>query len=256
MKLSKAEQKLQREVKALLDSDKTLTFEELEYIYENFNPGSISDVTVHSAYFTPLDMAYDFALFAGRHGVCVDMCAGIGILTFCAQVRDTYHGNITKQICIERNPEYLRIGRRLLPNVEWILGDMFDQSIWNDIIKRHGPIDCIVSNPPFGKVSKTDCDRSWLKYQGADLDIASIEIALKHATYVDMILPTGSVPFKMKPYYQKVENRKIEKLKSDTGLNILMQNPGIDTSVYGQFKNTKIQVECVEISVEDEEMCL
>lgn len=247
MKLSKAEIKLQKEVKAILEQE-DLSFEDQEYIYENFNAGAISDVTTHSAYFTPLDLAYDFALFAGRSGVCVDMCAGIGVLSFCASVRDTYSRKIKQQICIERNPDYLAIGKKLLPDAEWILGDMFDESMWNDIINRYGKIDSIVSNPPFGKVTKTDKDRSWLKYQGADLDIAAIEIALKFADDVSMILPSGSVSFRYsgRPYYEDIDNRKINKLKKDTGLEFMMTNPGLDTSVYGEFKNTKITVEHVD----------
>ena len=154
MKLSKQEIKLQKEVKALIDSDKKLHEDDLEYIYENFNPGFISDVTTHSAYFTPLDMAYDFALFAGRHGVCVDMCAGIGILTYAAKIRDSWEKNITHQICIERNPDYLAIGKRLLPEADWILGDMFDQNMWNDILKKYGRIDSIF---PFGKSFPFQC---------------------------------------------------------------------------------------------------
>ncbi len=252
MKLSKVELKEQKEIKALIDNEKKLSLEELEKIYENFNPGYISDVTSHSAYFTPLDMAYDFALFAGRSGVCVDMCAGIGILSFCAKIRDTYEGNIEHQICIERNPAYLEIGKRLLPDAIWIQGDIFDKSIWDSIVAKYGRIDSIVSNPPFGKVTKTDVDRSWLKYQGSDLDIASIEVALKYTDDVAMILPSGSVSFRYsgKPYFEEVQNRKVDKLKKDTGLNIIMTNPGIDTSVYDKFKNTNITVEYVDILVE------
>lgn len=253
MKLTKAELKLQKEVKALIDSDKKLTEDEIEFIYEKFNPAYIGDITSHSAYFTPLDMAYDFALFAGRYGVCVDMCAGIGMLTYAAKIRDSWEHNITHQICIERNPDYITIGKRLLPHVHWIQGDMFDEDMWKGIVKQYGRIDSIVSNPPFGKVTKTDVDRSWLKYQGADLDIASIEVALKFTNNVSMILPTGSVSFRYsgRPYYEDISNRKIDKLKKDTGLNFHMTNPGIDCSVYSEFKNTKILVEIVDIIVED-----
>ena len=252
MKLSRAEIKLQKQVQELIESDRNLTFEELEFIYENFNPGYISDVTIHSAYFTPLDMAYDFALFAGKSGIMVDMCAGIGVLSFAAKTRDTYDGNIKQQICIERNPEYMKIGKRLLPSAHWIEGDIFDKSLWDSIITKYGNIDCIVSNPPFGKVSKTDIDRSWLDYKGADIDIASIEISLKHTDNVSMILPVNSCTFRYsgRQYFEEVENKKIEKLKKETGLSFYMSNPGIDTSVYDQFKNTKVIVEHVDFIIE------
>lgn len=247
MKLSKPELKLQKEIQQILAKE-FLSEDDIERIYEDFNPGFISDVTIHSAYFTPLDMAFDFALFAPRYGVIVDMCAGIGILSYAAKIRDTYEGNIRQLVCIERNPDYIEIGKKLLPSADWIQGDMFDKNVWDSIIDKYGRIDGIISNPPFGKVSKTDQDRSWLKYQGADLDIAAIEVALYFTENVSMILPSGSVTFRYsgRPYYDEVPNRKIDKLKKDTGLQFMMTNPGIDTSVYDQFKNTKITVEHVD----------
>lgn len=252
MKLSKPELKLQKEVFSLIESKEHFTYDELDYIYENFNPGYISDVTTHSAYFTPLDMAYDFALFAGRFGVMVDMCAGIGCLSFAAKTRDTYNGNIRQQVCIERNPEYIKIGKKLLPSANWIEGDIFDKTVWDSIISQYGKIDCIVSNPPFGKISKSDSNRNWLKYKGAEIDIASIEVALTYTDNVSMILPVMSCTFNYsgRRYYEERENRKIEKLKKETGLSFYMSNPGIDTSVYSQFKNTKIVVEHVDFMVE------
>ena len=253
MKLSKPELKLQKEVFQLIENNNTFTFEQLEYIYENFNPGYISDVITHSAYFTPLDMAYDFAKLSVRHGVIVDMCAGIGCLSFAVKTRDTYEHNITQQICIERNHKYINIGKKLLPTAQWIQGDIFDKSIWDSIIDQYGKIDCIISNPPFGKMSKSDSNRDWLKYTGVEIDIASIEVALKYTDNVSMILPINSCTFSYSgmPYYQERENKKIEKLKQETGLSFIMCNPGIDTTAYSQFKNTKITVEHVDFITDD-----
>lgn len=247
MKLTKAQLKLQKEVDAVFAKEK-LTEDEIEYIYENYNEGMLGDVSIHSAYFTPLDLAYDFALFAPRHGVVVDMCAGFGILSHCAKIRDTYHNDITHQICIERNPAYIEVGKKLLPTADWILGDMFDLNIWKGILKKYGRIDGIVSNPPFGKTSKTDIDRSWLKYKGADLDIASMEIAMKMTDNISMLLPKSSVSFRYsgRPYYEDIENKKIDKLKKESGIQFMMTNPGVDTSVYSKFKNTPTSVEHVD----------
>lgn len=248
MKLTKPQLKIHKQAEIILQKE-TLTFEDKEYLYEHFNEGAISDVTSESAYFTPLDLAYDFALFAGRYGVCVDMCAGFGVLSFCARVRDTYHNNIKHQICIERNPKFVEIGKKLLPEAEWIEGDVFDKNIWDYIKNKYGTINSIVSNPPFGKVTKTDCNRSWLKYTGAELDIACMEIAMLNCqSDISMLLPVGSVEFKYsgRPYFDNIENKKISKLRKETGIEFVMTNPGIDTSVYEQFKNTKIIVEHVD----------
>lgn len=137
-----------------------------------------------------------------------------------------------------------------MPQVDWICGDIFDKTIWDGIKAKYGKIDCIHSNPPFGTISQSDTDKSWLKYTGKDIDIASIEIAMVNAEYVDMILPQGSCTFQYsgRPYYQERENRKINKLKKDTGLDFYMSSTSVDTSVYEQgFKNTSVVVECVSL---------
>ncbi|RYY51482.1 MAG: hypothetical protein EOO06_00320 [Chitinophagaceae bacterium] len=259
MKLTKAELRLQHQVQQLLFNNREkLTFSDREFIYKNFHPGYISDIAKDSAYFTPLDMAYDFGLFCGRYGVCVDMCAGIGILTFAARTRDHYDKKIKHSICIERNERFAEIGKKLVPKAEWIVGDIFDKSIWDYIIDKYGKINCIYSNPPFGKVSKTDCDRSWLKYQGSEIDMAAIEIALSMVPKtpyvgkrVSMILPQGSTTFQYsgRPYYKEVDNRKVNKLIKESGIDFYMSNPGIDCSVYSDFKGTKINVEYVDFEI-------
>ncbi len=53
-KLSKPEAKLQRKILDLLNSDVVLTDEDRCHIFENFNPGYISDVTDKEAFFTPV----------------------------------------------------------------------------------------------------------------------------------------------------------------------------------------------------------
>lgn len=256
MKLSRAEVKEQKElfeqIETAIQNDIPLTPDEIENIYEKINIGYIGDVTINSAYFTPLDMAMDAVYFTHCKGVTVDMCAGVGVLSYAARIRDSYERKITNLVCIERNPDYLRIGKKLLPEADWILGDIFDKNIWDGIIAKYGKVDAIISNPPFGKVSKTEVDRSWLKYKGAELDIAAIEVALKFTNRNTFILPQGSSTFRFsgRHYYEDVENRKVEKLKKDTGLNIIMYCDGVDTTVYEQFKNTKVLVEVCDISVE------
>lgn len=239
----------------LLDKDK-LSYKETELFYTEFNEGFIEDVTQHSAYFTPLEMAYDFALMSvPSSNVIVDMCAGIGVLTWCKHVRETYEEDKSVFVCIERNPKYIEIGKKLCPFAHWYEGDMFDLELWNRIEKEHGSIGCIMSNPPFGSVTKSDKDRSWLKYTGKDLDIAAIEIGLTKARHCAFILPQNSCTFQCsgKQFgYGTRENRKIMKLEKDLGYEIYMQWDSVDTTVYDQFKNTKVVVECCSVYKRDE----
>lgn len=257
-KLSKSDLKEQKKIQDLLNSKDKFTADELELIYTDFNEAVISDVTQNSAYFTPLGLAYDFALMVPTHGLVVDMCAGIGVLSYAALSRDSYEGRIKKIICIERDSRYIEIGKKLVQSnanteVIWLQGDVFDEAMWNEIEAKHGKIDCIISNPPYGVVTKTDKNRDWLKYKGNDLDIAAIEIGIIKSKYPSFILPQGSCTFRAsgRPYPDHIENRKISKLKKEMGIDFYMSWSSIDTTVYEQgFKNTKIVVECCTIELD------
>lgn len=71
-KLSKAELKLQKEVRSMLDRSTPWTEEECEYIYTNYDPAMDDNVTERGVFFTPVDLTMDTALFAHRHGHIVD----------------------------------------------------------------------------------------------------------------------------------------------------------------------------------------
>jgi hypothetical protein len=219
MKLSKREKKKNDEVLKLLEKEQ-LTHDEKCKVYEELNEGYLGDVTANSAFFTGLDLALDFALMAPVYGTVVDLCAGFGVLSYAALIRDTYEHNIDKIILIERNKAYIDIGKKLVQPVTrtyyeggeekthtteivWIHSDMFDKKMWDEIEKEYGvktrggqPFNCLLSNPPFGTVTTTDQNKSWLKYTGKDLDIASLEIGLMKAEHASYILPQGSCTFR------------------------------------------------------------
>ena len=264
-KLSKRELKGQKEIFELLNSKDKLTFEETERFYTEANEAFITDITENSQYFTGLELAYDFALMSiWKEGVIVDMCAGWGVLSWAAMVRDGYNHDIKKIICIERDPKFYEIGKKLVQSNEhteviWICGDMFDVNLWKQIKQEHGEINCIYSNPPFGKLSKTSCDRSWLQYKGSEIEMAAIEIALKNSRHQAFILPSGSCTFEASTTKARTfgthhkENKKVDKLKKDIKKNFYMSWDSVDSSVYDQtFKNTSVTVECLSIcDVED-----
>lgn len=69
-------------------------------------------------------LAWDFILDAGCTGQCIELCAGIGRLSYYQYLRN----KPTHITCVELNPEYVMIGKRVLPDAEWIIGDALQYS--------------------------------------------------------------------------------------------------------------------------------
>lgn len=108
-KLTKEEIKKHNAAIDLLQKDK-LTYDEKLFVYENWNEGATSVNSEAGAFFTPFNLANDFGLEIYRDGNVIDLCAGIGMLSFIA-----YHHNRCKVTCVELNPTYYEVGKKLLP---------------------------------------------------------------------------------------------------------------------------------------------
>ncbi|MCP3384668.1 hypothetical protein NLM31_30275 [Bradyrhizobium sp. CCGUVB4N] len=77
------------------------------------------------------------------------LCAGIGALAFHVFCRAQYareRGDAQPEIvCIERNPSYVEVGRKAVPEAKWIFADLFDFRV-----ASLGHFHCAIANPPFG----------------------------------------------------------------------------------------------------------
>jgi hypothetical protein len=103
----------------LIHSDKQLTQDNKEFIFNNYKGDGIG-----ATVFTPEMFAWDFILDAGCTGQCIELCAGIGRLSYYQFLRN----HPTHITCVELNPEYVMIGERVLPEAEWITGDALQYS--------------------------------------------------------------------------------------------------------------------------------
>lgn len=237
-KLTKAQFKLHNQAEELLEKD-TLTWNDKLFVYENWNESATSINSQAGAFFTPLGLAADFSLEIIDKSNVIDLCAGIGMLSFYA-----HHYKKCDVTCIELNPEYVRVGRKLLPEAKWINASIFDY-------KNFGHFDQVISNPPFGKI-KTGLDADVLKdfkYRGKEFEFLTIEVGEKIADYGTFLIPQGSTPFKysndtMKvgfcdlrmeskgynPYGQE-PMQKVKKFLKETGYDPIF-NVGIDTGYY------------------------
>jgi hypothetical protein len=184
-KLSKAEAKAHAHACELLKKD-VLTYEDKWFILENWQESANHVNSVAGAFFTPPDLASDFALEVTGPNV-IDLCAGIGCLSFVTfnkfEWEPEKRPNFT---CVEINPDYIAVGKKILPEATWIQADVFE------LPANIGHFDCAISNPPFGAAKATG---SAPRYTGRDFEYRVIDIASDLADYGAFIIPQMSAPF-------------------------------------------------------------
>ena len=266
MKLTKAELKSARQVEEKL-AQPSLSHDDIDWIYQNYHEGQQGDVSAGAAHFTPYDLAFDTALFAYTVGDIVDIAAGHGLLTYAAICRDYHEGHIRSVTCVEFNPVYHELSKRLLEpmsaytrsnepiKVNCVLGNMFDQSLWTSVTSglTDGKFTHALSNPPFGAMSQADkaLASQWMNYTGKR-DIAAIELAHRVSHGATFILPPGSVDFRYSGAprgFERIPCRELDRLrKANPEMFMAMEADGIDGSCYrDQWRSTSITVEVASI---------
>ncbi|EPL8915696.1 methyltransferase, partial [Citrobacter freundii] len=217
-RVTKKESQLRLKVMELVHSDRQLTEDDKEFIFNNYRGDGIGAT---GAFFTPEMLAWDFMLDAGCSDDCIELCAGIGRLSYYQFIRNK-PSHIT---CVELNPEYVLIGKRVLPQAEWITGDALQYTPDRFYRVAYG-------NPPFGKINTSGAYTG--RYTGSEFEYKIIDRAREYSSYGVWIVPQGSAGFKYSghTYYDRsIQSAKYIKFEKDTGL-ILHPGVGIDTSIY------------------------
>jgi len=220
-KLTKTEAKLHQQACDLLQKD-DLTYDEKWFVYENWHEGAEHINSNSGAFFTPIELASDFRFDV--HGPkVVDLCAGIGALSF-AYYHWARHDTPPQITCIEINPAYVEVGKKLFPEANWICADIFE--IWQEL----GHFDTAISNPPFGRIQK---DSKAPRYTGAEFEFKVMDIAAHLADYGTFIVPQPSAGFRYSgaPYFTHDLSSKFKKFSAQTGIET-DGNVGIDTTYY------------------------
>lgn len=145
MKLTREQTKLHDEGLSIVRSGGVLTHAQKLFVVENYHPAASHNVSKSGAFFTPYDLAESVAIIGNGGGRIVDACAGIGVLSFAlSSIQENYPAKQKAVFtCIEQNPEYVEVGKAVLPEAEWLCGDIFD------ILPKLPAFDSGLSNPPF-----------------------------------------------------------------------------------------------------------
>lgn len=239
-KLTKVQTKAHNKAMDLLHSDRKLSVDDVFFFYENYREDANHNIAWNKAYFTPIDLARDFFVGCGNiDGKMIDLCAGIGKLSYFFYINKKDKSDIT---CVELNSSYCNIGKRLMPDANWINGSILDLNIPD--IKEY---ELAISNPPFGNPYAEIPDNFIFKNKNV-FELVAVELATKLANRAAFILPSNVVPFEYsgKQQYSKVTNAKYEKFNKLTNidLDILFS---VDCNVYKDMWNScKPNVEMVE----------
>lgn len=239
-KLSKQQAKAHAEAEAILKQDR-LSDDDRLFVIESWQESARHINSIAGAFFTPWGLARDFAIEVGP-GRIIDLCAGMGTLSLACLWHNLfgYSDRATEIVCVEANPDYAAVGRKLLPEARWIVGDVFD--LPTDI----GRFDTAISNPPFGAIKRA---ASAPRFAGQQFEMHVIDTASDLADYGVFIVPQGSAPFRYSACpsggwpstvrdgvgsnYEARPSDLQDKLLAQTGI-VLGPNCGIDT---GQYRN-------------------
>lgn len=221
-KLTKQQTAQHKKACSLLEKD-VLSFDDRLFVLDNWQEGATHINGAAGAFFTPQNLARDFALEVAGNTI-IDFCAGIGSLSFAAYHygarMDSGGPTIT---CVEINPDYIAVGKKVLPEATWIQADVLD------LPKGLGMFDCAIANPPFGTLIGSGHSP---RYSGSSFEYKVLDVASDHAKFGVFLIPQTSASFSYSgcQCFSETLTDKYLRFKEQTSIE-LQANCGIDTSV-------------------------
>ena len=217
-----------------------LSTDERAFVLEHWTPRAAHIVGETGAFFTPPRLAWDLAVMAHNNGRNVDLCAGIGHLAR-ALLDHEPQASLT---CIELNPAFVEVGRKVVPEATWVQGDVFNPDTYADLQR----FDYAVSNPPFGNVrSKTAAD--WLIFKGS---VSAGLMTMQQS--VAVILPAMSCDFQYSGQrgHTKKKNLPANAARFFKALpGVTMDCLSVDCAMYrDEWDGTAPAVELLDVSME------
>lgn len=241
-KLSKRQAKSHQEAEQILAKPK-LTDDDKQFVIENWQESATHVNSAAGAFFTPWGLATDAMIELGGwkfEGSVLDLCAGMGTLSLAAQQLS----RVSRIVCVELNPAYAAVGRKMVPDAEWVEASIFAHEEW-------GQFDHAISNPPFGKIKR---DGAAPRYKGGEFEYHVIDIAAHHAEFGTFIIPNMSSGFTLSDDlgYRRLESQKYTTFVKQTGIS-LEPGCGVDTRVYADEwhgVSPAVEIACTEFERE------
>ncbi|MEM8759213.1 MAG: hypothetical protein AAGE83_02670 [Pseudomonadota bacterium] len=240
-KLTRDQIKRHEAALAILRKDR-LTDDEREQVFRDFNPGAEHMNGRSGAFFTPFELAGDFALELNGATKVIDLCAGIGALSAFKFWRSQWDRREAERLditCVEINPAFVEIGRKLAPWARWICADVFEIDA-----EELGRFDVACANPPFGRVRRSGLGP---RYTGPEFELHVIDLASRFADRGAFIVPAMSAPFRYsgaQTYERRTQGRG-RAFEKQTGISLDI-GCGVDCSIYrDQWRDVAPAVEIV-----------
>ena len=235
-KLTKAQAKAHKAACDILAKDE-LTWGDRWFVLENWQESATHINSIAGAFFTPAGLAGDFAIDVHGHRI-IDLCAGIGALSFAHYSRCRFADGFPDVVCVEKNPDYVAVGRKIFPEATWIEGDIFN-------LPDLGRFDTAVSNPPFGATQRNGGKAP--RYTGDKFEYHLIDIASDIADDGVFIIPQMSAPFAFsgKQCFQQTPSNHYNKFLEQTGCE-LTNGCGVDCEYHREdWHGVSVSVEIV-----------
>jgi hypothetical protein len=232
-KLTKAQAKLHDQACARLEKD-VLTLVDREYVLQHWRADAHHDVQRSGSFFTPTGLAGAFAMECTGAQSVIDLCAGIGSLSYWRWHRDQPR----RLVCVEANPAYVAVGKKVLPEAEWICADVF-------ALPDPGRFELAISNPPFGRANRNG---KGPRYRGSKFEYHVIDLASTLAEQGVFLIPRTSAPFSShKGHWRRVERDEYLRFQWETGI-LLGEGVGVEPDGWlDEWHGVKPEVESVRV---------
>lgn len=256
MKITREESNLHDQACEILKKPGDLSYEDQLFVLRNWTPMAEHNVGKGGIFFTPPNIAGELSVYAnpGDRVKVLDIGAGIGTLTWATQ-RMSYFNPTTKFVCIEINPDFVEVGKKLVPVCDWHCGDVFDQEFMAHIFNKYEGFHITISNPPYGNLPTADT--SWLKTKGP-AQFKFVEIAVRMAQQGGLfIMPEINADYdQVNQCYRDPKPSDKYFKKNFPGVNLFVIPTDLEPDEGESWKGADPNVAIVDINVDDCEFTL